>query len=274
MKKIGMRNIKTGIAVFLATLAGYLGIVETPVYTVSVCIFSIRNTMKDSFEVSWSRILGTLLGGIIGYLSTFFLRENIITATLGVIIIIHLCNILKISDASAIASVTFISICLGVGDNHALNYSIMRTIDTLVGVVIALIVNYSVSRTKYTEYLLVSFNSASKDCLSIIYSMIKNKDFSSSYTKLNSRYSDLQECYNQLVDEIPYSNETYNLSDLYHSFDICEQLIHHIHGLYLIEKRVCSMDTIFNENIYNYHKKSILSLLSQYKQEKNNPEKD
>ena len=34
------------------------------------------------------------------------------------------------------------------------------------------------------------------------------------------------------------------------------------------------MDTIFNENIYNYHKKSILNLLSQYKQEKNNPEKD
>ena len=104
--------------------------------------------------------------------------------------------------------------------------------------------------------------------------MNKNKHFSSSYTKLNSRYSDLQEYYNQLVDEIPYSNETYNLSDLYHSFDICEQLIHHIHGLYLIEKRVCSMDTIFNENIYNYHKKSILNLLSQYKQQKNNPEKD
>ena len=40
MQKIGMRNIKTGIAVFFATLAGYLGIVETPVYTVSVCIFS------------------------------------------------------------------------------------------------------------------------------------------------------------------------------------------------------------------------------------------
>lgn len=268
MKKIGMRNIKTGIAVFFATLAGYLGLVETPVYTVSVCIFSIKNTMRDSFEVSWSRILGTLLGGIMGYLSTFFLRENIITATLGVIIIIHLCNILKISDASAIASVTFISICLGVGDSHALSYSIMRTIDTLVGVVIALIVNYSISRTNYIEYLLNSFKTASNDCLNIIYSMIKNQDFSSSYTKLSTRYSNLQEYYNQLVDELPYSNETHNLNNLYHRFDICEQLIHHIHGLYLIEKRVCSMDTIFNENIYNYHKKSILSLLSQYEEEK------
>ena len=44
MKKIGLRTIKTGIAVFLATLAGYYGLVETPVYTVSVCIFSIKNT--------------------------------------------------------------------------------------------------------------------------------------------------------------------------------------------------------------------------------------
>lgn len=263
MKKIGMRNIKTGIAVFFATLAGYLGIVETPIYTVSVCIFSIKNTMKDSFEVSWSRILGTLLGGIIGYLSTFFLKENIITATLGVIIIIHLCNILKISDASAIASVTFISICLGVGDNQALSYSIMRTIDTLVGVVIALVVNYSISRTNYIEYLLDSFNSSSKDCLNIIYSMIKNQDFSSSYTKLNSRYSELQEYYNQLVDEIPYSNKVHNINYLHDEFDICEQLIHHVHGLYLIEKRICSMQTSLNAPIYKYHKSSISKLLSQ-----------
>ena len=75
MQKIGMRNIKTGIAVFFATLAGYLGIVETPVYTVSVCIFSIKNTMKNSLEVSWTRILGTLLGGVIGYLCTFILPQ-------------------------------------------------------------------------------------------------------------------------------------------------------------------------------------------------------
>lgn len=269
MKKIGMRNIKTGIAVFFATLAGYLGIIETPVYTISVCIFSIRNTMKDSFEVSWSRILGTLLGGIVGYLSTFILKGNIICATLGVILIIHFCNIMKISDASAVASVTFISICLGVGENNALNFSVMRTIDTLVGVVIALVVNYSISRSKYIDYLLTSFNSIYKDCLHIIYSMMNSQDFSSSYTKLSEKYAELQEYYNQLVDEIPYSNEIHNLNNLHHSFDICEQLIHHIHGLYLIEKRVSSMDTIFNENIYNYHKKSISRLLDQYEEEKN-----
>ena len=90
MKKIGMRNIKTGIAVFLATFAGYLGIVETPVYTVSVCIFSIKNTIKNSLDDSFSRIIGTLVGGLVGYLCARFLFTNIISATLGVIFIIHL----------------------------------------------------------------------------------------------------------------------------------------------------------------------------------------
>lgn len=268
MKKIGMRNIKTGIAVFFATLAGYLGVVETPVYTVSVCIFSIKNTIKNSIEDSWARILGTLLGGLIGFLCALFFTGNIISATFGVILIIHLCNILKISDSSAIASVTFISICLGVGNNHPLNYSIMRTIDTLVGVVISLVVNYAISRQKYIKYLWSSFNSAYNDCISIINFMVKNTDFSSSYIKLNNSFSELQEYYNQLVDEIPYSKETHNINILYHKFDLGEQLIHHVHGLYLIEKRVSSMDTIFNEYIYKYHQRSILALLSQCDEQK------
>ena len=265
MKKIGMRNIKTGIAVFLATLAGYLGIVETPVYTVSVCIFSIKNTIKNSLEDSFSRIIGTLLGGLIGYLCSRFFVTNIISATLGVIFIIHICNEFKIYDSSAIASVTFISICLGVGNNQPLTYSIMRTIDTLVGVIIALIVNFGISRHRYIDHLWKFFNSAYDDCISIINSMVENKDFSLSYKKLNEKFDSLHEYYNHLVDELHLSSESYNLNALYNRFDRCENLIHHVHGLYLIEKKVCYMDDFSNEAIYKYHKDIILKLLSEDK---------
>ena len=99
MKKIGMRTIKTGIAVFLSTLVGYLGLVESPVFTVSACIFSLKNTLKNSWNEALSRILGTLIGGLIGYLCAAFLGCNIITATLGVVFIIHICNELKLHDA-------------------------------------------------------------------------------------------------------------------------------------------------------------------------------
>ncbi|MPM65320.1 hypothetical protein SDC9_112215 [bioreactor metagenome] len=144
----------------------------------------------------------------------------------------------------------------------------MRTIDTLVGVIIALVVNYAVSRKRYIKYLWASFNSDYSDCLNIIHSMVKNLDFSSLYIKLNNKHSELQEYYNQLIDEIPYSKETHDINTLYYKFDIVEQLIHHVHGLYLIEKKVSSIDTSLNEPIYKYHKDSILSLLDQSTEQK------
>lgn len=265
MKKIGMRNIKTGIAVFLATLAGSLGIIETPVYTVSVCIFSIKNTIKDSLHDSFYRIIGTFIGGLVGYLCARFLFTNIISATLGVIFIIHICNEFKLYDSSAIASVTFISICLGVNDNHPLNYSIMRTVDTLMGVLIALVVNFGISRGKYLKHLWNSFNKAYDSCIKIINSMISNDDFSTSYKKLSEKFESLEEYYEHLVDELPLSNEAYSLNTLYSRFDHCENLIHHVHGLYLIEKKVSHVENSSKAIIYKYHKDNILELLSEDK---------
>ncbi|WP_455539006.1 FUSC family protein [Terrisporobacter sp.] len=265
MKKIGMRNIKTDIAVFLATLSGYLKIVETPVYTVSVCIFSIKNTIKNSLDDAFSRITGTLLGGFIGYLCSRFFMTNIIFVTLGVIFIIYLCNELKINYSSAIASVTFISICLGVGNNHPFAYSLMRTIDSLVGVIIALVVNFDISRHKYIEHLWNFFNLAYDDYIDIINSMIKTMDFSLSYKKLNKKFDSLQEYYNHLVDELSLSSKSYSLNTLYNRFNLCENLIHHVHDLYLIEKKASYLDKTSNEDIYKYHKNNILKLLSEGK---------
>lgn len=261
MKKIGLRTIKTGIAVFLATLAGYLGIVETPVYTVSVCIFSIKNTVKNSLDDARSRILGTLLGGIVGYLFAVFTNCNIIFVSLGVIIVIHLCHSFKFSDSAGVASVTFAAISIGVGQQRPLTYSIMRTLDTLVGVLISLIVNYSVNRPRYMKYLWSSFNLSHDQIICIIKKMVSNNDFSSSYNKLQEKYTDLESFYNLLIDELSYSNDSKHLTTLYKDFDICEQLLHHIHGLYLLEKKSSLNSTKINDDICKYHKKNINSLL-------------
>lgn len=263
MKKIGLRTIKTGIAVFLATLASYLGIVETPVYTVSVCIFSIKNTIRDSYKDALSRILGTLLGGFVGFIFIYFLGEGLIYTTLGVILVIHLCNLLKISDSAAIASVTLASITLGVGKNYPLTYSLIRTLDTLIGVLIALIVNYSVSRTKYLKYLWSSFNFTFNHYINLTQHIMYYNDYSS-YSNLKEKFYELKECYNQLIAELNYSDETTHLTNLYDHYDNCEQLLYHIHGLYLIEKELTFKDSKKNNYIYRYHKDKIKEIFSKY----------
>ena len=91
--------------------------------------------------------------------------------------------------------------------------------------------------------------------------MVSNNDFSSSYNKLQEKYTDLESFYNLLIDELSYSNDSKHLTTLYKDFDICEQLLHHIHGLYLLEKKSSLNSTKINDDICKYHKKNINSLL-------------
>ncbi len=261
MKKIGLRTIKTGIAVFWATLAGKYGIIETPVYTVSVCIFSIKNTMKSSVSEARSRIIGTLLGGLVGYVFALFIKGNIISSSLGVIFIIHLCTLIGISDSAGIASVTFAAIIIGVGKNNPLHYSIMRTFDTMVGILIALLVNYGISRKKYLKYLFNSFNLTHNDCISLVSTMLEKKDFSL-YSIYKNEFYNLENYYTQLIDEVTYSNKDIDLKQIHLYFYICEQILHHTHGLYLLEKVTSKENTTCYGSIFNYHINSISFLLS------------
>lgn len=261
MKKIGLRTIKTGIAVFLAMLVGKLGLIETPVYTVSVCIFSIKNTMKSSVSDARSRVLGTLLGGFIGYLFALFTHGEILYTSIGVILIIHLCNSLKISDSAGIASVTFTAILIGIGQNNPLTYSIFRTIDTLIGLLIALLVNYGVSRPKHLKHLCSSFNLVHIDCIDIASDMIAKNDFSD-YLKYEEAFDNLQNYYNLLLDEITYANKSADFTEFKEYFSIFEQLLHHIHGLYLLENNFLDKSNWSQDAIYKYHIDSISQLLS------------
>ena len=255
-----MRNIKTGIAVLLATLSGYLGIVQTPVFTVSACILSMKNTIKSSLKDAYSRILGTLLGGLIGYLFALFPDCNIFLAPLGVIIVIHLCQVFKISESASIASITFVSIIIGIGQNHPLIYSINRTFDTMVGVLIALCVNYILSRRKYIKHLCIEFSNAHNDCISIVSDMIDKNNYSK-YDKLKKRFDSLQIYYNQLVDETNYSSGDYYLTDIHQYYNIYDQLVHHMHGLYILQKKHKNKDACIKNHIYEYHLDSISILL-------------
>lgn len=260
MKKIGMRTIKTGIAVFLAILSGYIGIVQTPVYTVGVCIFSMKNTMKSTIKDSYSRILGTLLGGLVGYIFALIANGDIFSTTIGVIIIIHLCNMMNLSDSSAIASVTFIYIVMGVGQNHPIDYSIMRTMDTMAGVIIALVVNYGISRRKYIEYLFYEFNLSYDECINIAIEIMKKADYSS-YIEFRSKYDDVDDYYNKLLDEVKYTNKNANYNKIQKYFDMCDQLLHHLHGLYLLSLHI-DIEYLKKEGVYKYHVKNVLHILS------------
>ncbi|MEG2539908.1 MAG: aromatic acid exporter family protein, partial [Clostridium sp.] len=67
LEKLGMRTIKSGIAVTCCVIiAKYL--VQNPMYCAVACIISVQDTVRGSLKAGFGRVKGTIIGGIIGFL--------------------------------------------------------------------------------------------------------------------------------------------------------------------------------------------------------------
>ena len=92
VKKLGMRNVKTGIGVGLSVLSGAF-FVQNPLFTALACMVSIQESVRGSLLAGLSRIIGTILGGITGYLFALLGGTgDAIICTLGIITTIYICN--------------------------------------------------------------------------------------------------------------------------------------------------------------------------------------
>ena len=150
LQKIGMRTVKTGIAVSLCTLlAQYL--VENPMFAGVGCVASVQDTVKGSLKLGFNRVKGTMIGGLVGFLCVLISPGNPILAGIGIMTTIYSCTALGINSGIIVSSVTFLSIHLGIIDSNPAYYSIQRVMDTSVGVVIGVIINYILARPDYLE---------------------------------------------------------------------------------------------------------------------------
>lgn len=140
--KIGMRTIKTSIAVTISISLAYLFGLNSPFFVGIAAIIAMQGNLVDSYRMGRNRILGTILGAAVGLLGSFISIGNPLVIGLGTIIVIYLCNKLGWSKSITIATVVFISIIMNVERGQELSYSLNRVLDTLVGIIVAVIVNF------------------------------------------------------------------------------------------------------------------------------------
>lgn len=148
MPKIGFRNIKTGIAVFICLII--LNLIGTDNYTLS-CIATIicmGDTLENTIKISRNRLYGILIGGfssiIFLYTIDIISNENIntpIVVAIGVSFIIYICTLLKSTASCTVACVMYISIMFGYSGSGALKYVLNNAFYTFIGVVVSITVN-------------------------------------------------------------------------------------------------------------------------------------
>lgn len=151
MPKIGLRIMKSSLAVgvcFLISLVRSQGIVF---YSCIAAVLCIQQDVSGSKKVAINRVKGTLLGGSVGMLVLFIeksflpmdtLLPRYLLISVMIIPVIYLTVLLKMTTASYISCVVFMSITVSHAfDVNPLLFATNRMIDTLIGIFVALAFN-------------------------------------------------------------------------------------------------------------------------------------
>ena len=154
---IGMRTVKTTLAVCVCLLLYQVWGREGSFLAATSAIICMQDSMEKSVTSGVSRFLGTVIGAIcamlILYLERFLAGFNLanyylmlLVMALGIMFIITLCNFSKQKDAIVISCVVYLVIVLGDGALAPFLYSANRLLDTVVGIIIAIIINRFICR--------------------------------------------------------------------------------------------------------------------------------
>ncbi len=157
--KIGLRTIKTSIAVTIGLFAVALLNLESPFFVTIAALIGMQPTISDSWVVGRNRMIGTAIGAIFGMVLAIWLPPNPILAGVGVLALIWLMNAIKTPEAVVISCIVFVAVFVEAGDG-AIAYALSRLFDTGLGLGIALVVNYFLMPPTYDRQALKEIQKA------------------------------------------------------------------------------------------------------------------
>jgi uncharacterized membrane protein YgaE (UPF0421/DUF939 family) len=160
--KIGLRTVKTGIAVTISMFIASLFKDNNPFYAAVAALIVMQPTVSDSWKIGINRMLGTLLGAVLGVIFAFISFANPLLAGLGIIVLIIIMNTLGWHESIAIAGVVFVGIFMDMEGPHIFN-AFHRVVDTFIGILTAVLVNYIIFPPIYDKKVILRIKSISKE---------------------------------------------------------------------------------------------------------------
>lgn len=155
---LGMRIIKTAIAVMICLILNYFFGANVGAISSWAALICIQSTLESSLKTGISRFAGTALGGVIA-MAILPLAESatsdwlhIILIPAGIIVVIYLCVLFKMPGAASMGAFVYIAVLILPFDpkSNANPYivALYRIADTLAGTFIGLLVNRFIAPPK------------------------------------------------------------------------------------------------------------------------------
>ncbi len=159
---VGMRNIKTAFAATLTAVI-YMFFDRNPTFACIGAIFGMGSDMVNSRLNGGNRFFGTIIGGFIGMglfrIYIIFYPEGgihpplLIFLFIGVLLLVTLSLFFKWPGAIQPGGVLVCIILYNTPVDTFVSYSLNRMLDTGIGVLIALLVNYLLPRERTDRWL-------------------------------------------------------------------------------------------------------------------------
>ena len=244
---IGMRTIKTAIVVIISYFISTIIPNSLPFAMIYASVICVETSVVSSFKIGYNRVLGTILGGIIGLMVAYIPWYKGLTMAIGVVITILVCNYLNIKKTTAIAITLVIIILLGSDEFTPGVYAVQRTVDTIVGIVIATIVNTLVFPPNQMSRVRESFNHY-KQITKQVVSDVLVYNLENGLTTMGVALEDYRSKVAELSIEIPLLKK-YNKEE----FEYYTQMIEEAEKVYIYTETLSLLDrgvriTIDNKN--------------------------
>lgn len=197
-----MRTIKTAIVVIISYFVSSLINDELSFALIYAAVICIETSVVSSFKIGYNRVLGTAVGGVIGLLMTYLPIYGGIAMALGIIVTIIFCNLLNIKKATGIAITLVIIIIMGSSDTTPAVYAMQRTLDTVIGIVIATIVNMLIYPPDQMKRVRESFNTYRHTARNVVGDVVIFS-IDESLASLTESLDDLKDKFSSLNKELP-----------------------------------------------------------------------
>src|SRR5699024_6886212 len=278
--KVGMRTIKTVIAVILTLIVSEIFGLNSPILASIAAVMIMEGSVSESLSSGKNRMYGTIIGGAIGLVILYIGPGNFLFIGIGLVLIINICNRLKIEDAARMAMVVFLVIVLDYTEVDAFNYAINRTFDTLVGVVISIAVNYIIRPPRIERKIKRLLDDMYLEVQYLVKKLAWEEHFGS-LDNLRKQINMMEENYEVYMDDIKLQTRLENhISSYQKLFNHFEKIRNHLSAIKYIkehphinEKNQEFLERYFNKKlprqdntetddldfIYNFHLEEVLN---------------
>lgn len=247
--KAGSRIIKTAVAVMFSYLITELLHTPTPIHAIVAVIITMQPTIYETVSTSKNRIWGTIIGLLIGSIYLLFIPTNAITLGIGVFITLTLCTHFGWGAACGISCFAFTALIIQ--KDASIVDGFYRLIDTGIGVMSSLIINFLTPNRSCDKTLEQQLTQIKKDLFAYLlmnlecYITLENKEnLNYQHTNLQISFERAKEKYEKYELECKYRHYSFEKLNEYN------KLYHNLWSVFILIDQI-HLDIINGQRVHN-----------------------